>query len=295
MLKEHNTKLLLKLEVVQSFSINAEVIRLQLSVGSAGFCPCLVPPSPPPYLKYFLKITKVGKLHSWFSVSNIYMFLQKWGEECWDVHIDANKHLGTDQTIECRKVLAIKEYACRSRHKRREEYIFYRKRRGGRRAGSQQGKDGVVLFNKQFSTSKGSLLVRSDSWHREKKKSNKTQKVIQALAYGGGVHSSPCQPHIMQSCWGREALPLSATKYCHGPAGQRTQTSFVRARSPLSTCVKQLKAMRGLSAPGRPIEQMSWFAAADMATWLKSILLVGICYLQACAAGEGGSIQCRTS
>lgn len=38
MLKEHNTKLLLKLEVVQSFSINAQVIRLHLSVGSAGFC-----------------------------------------------------------------------------------------------------------------------------------------------------------------------------------------------------------------------------------------------------------------
>lgn len=37
MLKERNTKLLLKLEVVQSFSINAQVIRLHLSVGSAGF------------------------------------------------------------------------------------------------------------------------------------------------------------------------------------------------------------------------------------------------------------------
>lgn len=37
MLKEHNTKLLLKLEVVQSFSINAHVIKLHLSMGSAGF------------------------------------------------------------------------------------------------------------------------------------------------------------------------------------------------------------------------------------------------------------------
>lgn len=37
MLKEHNTKLLLKLEVVESFSINAQVIRLHFSMSSDGF------------------------------------------------------------------------------------------------------------------------------------------------------------------------------------------------------------------------------------------------------------------
>lgn len=37
-LKERNTKLLLKLELVQSFSINAQVIKLRISVCSAGFC-----------------------------------------------------------------------------------------------------------------------------------------------------------------------------------------------------------------------------------------------------------------
>lgn len=94
MLKEHNTKLRLKLKTVQFFSVNAQVIMLHLSVGSAVFWFSTTLQ----YLKYFLKTPKVGKLYSWVSASNIYMFLQKWGEDCWDVHIDANKYLGTDQT-----------------------------------------------------------------------------------------------------------------------------------------------------------------------------------------------------
>lgn len=77
MLKEHNTKLRLKLETVQFFSVNAQVIVLHLRVSSAVFCF----PTTLQYLKYFLKIQKVGKLHSCVSVSNIYMFLQKWGED----------------------------------------------------------------------------------------------------------------------------------------------------------------------------------------------------------------------
>ena len=175
----------------------------------------------------------MGKLHSWFSVSNIYMILQKWGEECWDVHIHANKHLGTDQTIECRKVLAIKEYACRSGHKRREECIFHRKRHGERQAGSQQAKGGVVLVSKKFFVSKGSLLTRSGSWHKEKEQ---TQKGIQALAYGGGYHSSlphcstACQPYKMQPWWGREALSLSLTKRCPWPC--RPQNANLLCKSP---------------------------------------------------------------
>lgn len=61
MLKEHNTKVLLKLEAVQSFSINAQVIRLHLSVGSAGFCLCLVP-RPPPIFEVLLKNNKSGEI-----------------------------------------------------------------------------------------------------------------------------------------------------------------------------------------------------------------------------------------
>lgn len=90
-----------------------------------------------------------------------------------NVHVHANKHLGTDQTIEFKRVLAIKEYTGRSGHKRKEEYIFHRRRHGGRRASSRRGKDGIVLFSKQLSMSKGRLLVRADSWHK-KGKSKKT-------------------------------------------------------------------------------------------------------------------------
>lgn len=173
--------------------------------------------------------------------------------------------------------------------------------REGKEAASKQRK-GLCNSTSSSPRQRGSLLVRSGSRHKEKNKSNKPQRGIQALAYRGRFHSPPlhcavqhCQPHIMQPCWGREALLLPATECSPGPAGHRTQTLFARARSPLSTCVKQLKAMRGVSALGRYIERMSWFAAAGMATCLESILLVAICYLLACTAGDGGSIQWQTS
>lgn len=104
-------------------------------------------------------------------------------------------------------------------------------------AGSQEAEDGVVLLIKQFSTLKGNLLVRSDSWYKKENKSNRTHK-RSAKAFGGKFYSSPW--HCTPVPWNetlRWAALLSPTKWCPGPADHRTQILLGRVLSPLWVCV----------------------------------------------------------
>lgn len=226
------------------------------------------------------------------------MFLQKWGEECWDVHIHANKHLGTDQTIECRKVLAIKEYTCRSGHKRREEYVFHRKRCGGRRAAASKQRMELCYSASSSPRQREAFLSGQTVGIRRKTRTTKPREVFRHWFVEGDF--TP-HHHAVQY---RMPAPYNATQL-----GQRSPLSLTyqvlpwpcRPQNPNLVCKNPqpsphlCKAAKSHERCICSIELMSWFAAADMATWLESILLVGLCYLQACAAGEGGSIQWQTS
>lgn len=186
--------------------------KLYLCVGSAGLWFTHTHTHTLQYFKCFLKITKVRKLYSEVSVSNIYMFLQKQREEYWDGHIDANKHLGPDQTVGCWKVLAIKEYAHRSGQKR-EEHTFHRKRCDGRWSGSQQAKDGVVSFSKQFSMFLRDVCLSGQIVDmRCKARATKLRKVVKLWLMEGNFTPLYHTVQYSTTACNREALLLSPIK-----------------------------------------------------------------------------------
>lgn len=227
MLEEHNTQLVLKEQHSPSL-----LMHNNKAPSQCGFCRVFVV-SPPPLqcLKHFLKITKVGKLHSWVSASNIYMFLQKLGREggvlgCRYIYMQIN-------IWELMEPLNAGKFGQSKRmHKdvdTKGENISFPGKMGERRA----GKGGSCVIQQE----KGSF-VRSDGWHKEKSKIK--QESIKALHSGGGFHSFPghCAvqrasteqrnfPSLIPSSssfpFPSSLLPLSPTRCCPGPAGHRNQ------------------------------------------------------------------------
>lgn len=108
-----------------------------------------------------------------------------------------------------------------------------------------------------YQQAKGSL-VRSDSWHKEKRKSKIKQESIEALHSRGGFHSFPGHCAVQRARPGQRNLPslipsfplflpslpsLFPPSLSQPPsAALALQAQKPRAHSPPSTCVKQPKS-----------------------------------------------------